>query len=174
VDSGNCVGWSQHYLIVGEGQEAHTSLAMGPMGFAVGAVVGARVGRPDRTCVALVGDGAFLMQLGEVTTAAAHKVGAIWVVINDDDLGMVAQGMDAFFPKDGAYTYPLGGADLRAAAIGLGADAYEIGKPSDFAAAWELAVAGAAAGRPQVIVAKVDPKAAPPYWTPPYWQAIID
>ncbi|TAI65542.1 thiamine pyrophosphate-binding protein [Bradyrhizobium sp. Leo170] len=169
IDSGNCVGWSMHYMVVPEGREMHSALAMGPMGFAVCAVVGARYGRPDRLCVALVGDGALLMHLGEISTAAENKIGAIWVVLNDNDLNMVSQGMNAFLPDPVPFSYPLGNPDLRKVAEGLGAEAYDVEKPADFAPAWEAALRGAAAGRPQVIVAKVDPKAAPPYWSKPYW-----
>jgi acetolactate synthase-1/2/3 large subunit len=139
------------------------------MGFAVCAVVGARCGRPDRLCVALVGDGALLMHLGEISTAAENKIGAIWVVLNDNDLNMVSQGMNAFLPDPVPFSYPLGNPDLRKVAEGLGAEAYDVEKPADFAPAWEATLRGAAAGRPQVIVAKVDPKAAPPYWSKPYW-----
>jgi acetolactate synthase I/II/III large subunit len=174
VDSGNCVGWGLHYLIVREGQAWQSALAMGPMGCGVCGVIGARFGRPDRLCVALVGDGALLMQLGEITTAVANKIGAIWVVLSDDDLGMVSQGMDAFFPADPAYSYPLGAPDLRKAAAGLGADAYEVRQPEDFADAWSCAMRGAAEGRPQVIVAKIDRTASPPYWSPPFWQKSAD
>ena len=169
IDSGNCVGWSMHYVVVREGQEMHSALAMGPMGFAVCAVVGARYGRPDRLCVALVGDGALLMHLGEISTAAANNIGAIWVVLNDNELNMVSQGMNTFLPDAVPYSYPLGKPDLCKVAEGLGADGHEVKEPADFAPAWEAAVRGAAVGRPQVIIAKVDPKAAPPYWDPPYW-----
>ena len=174
IDSGNCVGWSLHYIVVREGQELHSALAMGPMGFAVCAVVGARYGRPDRLCVALVGDGALLMQLGEIATAAANKIGAIWVVLSDNDLSMVSQGMNVFLPDPTPYAYPLGAPDLRKIAEGLGADAYDVREPADFAPAWKAALRGAAAGRPQAIVAKVDPKSAPPYWSPPFWQKAVD
>ena len=169
IDSGNCVGWSMHYVVVREGQEMHSALAMGPMGFAVCAVVGARYGRPDRLCVALVGDGALLMHLGEISTAAANNIGAIWVVLNDNELNMVSQGMNTFLPDAVPYSYPLGKPDLCKVAEGLGADGHEVKEPADFAPAWEAAVRGAAVGRPQVIIAKLDPKAAPPYWDPPYW-----
>ncbi len=176
IDSGNCVGWGMHYLVIRPGQEAQSALAMGPMGFGVCAVVGARLGRPDRLCVALVGDGALLMHLGEITTAAANKVGAIWIVLADDDLGMVAQGMDAFFPPEPTdpYHYRLGAPDLCKTAIGLGADAYDLAAPADFPAIWAAATSGAAAGRPQVIVAKVDRNAAPPYWTPLFMHKSVE
>ena len=175
IDSGNCVGWSMHYLVVRPGQEAQSALAMGPMGFGVCAVVGARLGRPDRLCVALVGDGALLMHLGEITTAAAQKAGAIWIVLCDDDLGMVSQGMDTFFP-DAAdpYHYRLGAPDLRKAVEGLGADAYELVEPTDFPSIWQATLKGAAAGRPQVIVARIDRNAAPPYWTALFMHQFVE
>jgi acetolactate synthase-1/2/3 large subunit len=176
IDCGNCVGWGLHTLIVDRGQEFHSALAMGPMGFGVCGVIGARLGQPDRLAVALVGDGAFQMHLGEVSSAAAHKVGAIWVVLKDDDLRMVAQGMEMLFPADGSFdeAYSLGSADLKKVAEGLGADSVEISKPSDLQDAWPNIVMGAQGGRPQVIVAHIDTKAEPPYWSPPYWQKVVD
>ncbi|EPE94148.1 acetolactate synthase, large subunit (plasmid) [Rhizobium grahamii CCGE 502] len=176
IDCGNCVGWGLHSLIVDRKQEFHSALAMGPMGFGVCGVIGARLGRPDRLSIALVGDGAFLMQLGELSTAAAHKVGAIWVVLKDDDLNMVAQGMEMMFPSDGGFSeaYSLGSADLVKVAEGLGADAVDVVRPGDLRDAWQTIIDAANSGRPQVIVAHIDPKAAPPYWSAPYWQKMVD
>ncbi|MCS3743498.1 thiamine pyrophosphate-binding protein [Rhizobium sp. BK661] len=176
IDCGNCVGWGLHSLIVDRKQEFHSALAMGPMGFGVCGVIGAKLGQPGRLSLALVGDGAFLMQLGEISTAAAHKVGAIWVVLKDEDLNMVAQGMAMMFPSDGGFSdaYSLGTTDLVKVAEGLGANAVGISSPGDLRDAWPKIVDGANNGRPQVIVAHIDPKAAPPYWSPPYWQKKVD
>jgi acetolactate synthase-1/2/3 large subunit len=176
VDCGNCVGWSLHSLIVGGRKELHSALAMGPMGFGVCAVVGARLGKPERLAVALVGDGAFLMQAGEISTAAGHGIGAVWVVLIDDDLRMVSQGMEMMFPKDPSYDndYRLGKADLAKVAAGLGADVTVVNKPADLTAAWPNVTNGAKAGRPQVVLAMIDKTAEPPYWTKPYWQAVAD
>lgn len=176
IDCGNCVGWALHCLIVGRQQEAHSALAMGPMGFAVCAVAGARFGNPNRLAVALVGDGAFLMQVGEVSTAAAHGVGAIWVVLVDDDLRMVSQGMEVLFHEPGLYdhSYRLGKPDLAKVAEGLGAAVTMVNKPSDLSAAWPDVVRGANRGLPQVILAIVDRTAAPPYYSPPFWQGNVD
>jgi acetolactate synthase-1/2/3 large subunit len=149
---------------------------MGPMGFGVCAVVGARLGKPERLAVALVGDGAFLMQSGEVSTAAGHDVGAVWVVLVDDDLRMVSQGMEMMFPKDPSYDndYRLGKPDLAKVAAGLGADVTVVNKPADLSAAWANVMSGAKAGRPQVVLAMIDRNAEPPYWTKPYWQPVAD
>lgn len=175
IDCGNCVGWGLHCLIVGRRQESHSALAMGPMGFAVCAVVGARLGRPDRLAVALVGDGAFMMHAGEVSTAAAHGVGAIWVVLIDDDLRMVSQGMEMVFPGEHYdKDYLLGKPDLAKVAEGLGAEVIVVNKPADLTTAWPKVVSSATNGRPQVILAMIDKAAAPPYWSPPYWQKLVD
>jgi len=179
VDSGNCVGWAIHYLQAHPGFEVHASLDMGPMGYAVGAVVGAKMAhdhaKQDWVCVAITGDGAYMMQGTEVATAATHNVGAIWVVLEDGDLGMVSQGMSHYFDdqekgikRDWTKLYHLGQPDLVRFSEGLGADAYEADDAESFAIAMDQAIAGADAGKPQVIVARIDPDAAPPYYTERY------
>lgn len=173
-DAGNCVGWGVHYFAFDPPREIQSSLSMGPMGFAVGAVVGAKLGRPDRTCVALTGDGAFLMHGAEVSTAQHYKIGAIWVVLHDDDLRMVSQGMEHYFPdsKDPDVwnqLYRLGRPDLVKLAEGLGADAYGVSSPAEMAAIMPKVLTRAnSEGRPQVVVAHINPKSSPPYYLPQY------
>lgn len=176
LDAGNCVGWGIHYLTVSPPRQCHASLAMGPMGFAVGAVIGAALAAPKQACVAIVGDGAFLMHGAEVSTAQANRIGAIWVVLQDDDLGMVTQGMNTLHPVAGtsdpyAGLYALGKPDLVKFAEGLGADACRIDRPAALAAALPAVLAAAAKGRPQVIVARIDRRLIPPYYKPPYFPA---
>lgn len=173
IDSGNCVGWALHYLTVDPPTRVHSALAMGPMGFAVAAVVGAKLAAPERVCLAIVGDGAFLMHGTEVSTAAAYGLGAIWVVLDNQDLGMVSQGMGHFFadPKDpGAWTdyYSLGHNDLAAMARALGADAYTVHSVGDMRHALASALNAAdTARKPQVIVVHIDKTPLPPYYQDP-------
>jgi acetolactate synthase I/II/III large subunit len=173
VDAGNCVGWGLHYLEVDPPQQIHSSLAMGPMGFGVAAVVGAKVARPDLACVALVGDGAFMMHGTEVSTAKRIGAGAIWVVLYDDYLNMVSQGMSHFFPdKDHPQVwdslYELGGPDLVQVSRGLGAEAYSVSSAEEMRTAMVSALSGASVGTPQVIVVKIDRSDIPPYYNPLY------
>ncbi len=51
VDAGNCVGWCLNYFEINPPTQLHSALAMGPMGFGVGAVIGAKLGAPERTCL---------------------------------------------------------------------------------------------------------------------------
>jgi len=170
LDAGNCVGWGIHYYVTNAPQEVHSSLAMGPMGFAVGAVIGAKMGRPDKTCVALVGDGAFMMHGAEVSTAQAHNVGAIWIVLDDADLHMVSQGMQYLFPDPNdvwGTLYRLGNPDLVKFAQGLGADAYLIDSPQQLQELMPKVIDAADhQNRPQVIVAKINQSSLDPYFPP--------
>ena len=155
LDAGNCVSWGIHYFEVSPPGQIHSSLAMGPMGFAVGAVVGAKIGRPDKTSLALVGDGAFMMHGAEVSTAAAHGAGAIWVVLHDNNLLMVSQGENYFFPDPTVWPkmYRLGTPDLAKFAEGLGADAYTVSSPAELAALMPRVIIKAGVEtKPQVIV----------------------
>jgi acetolactate synthase I/II/III large subunit len=170
IDAGNCVGWSLNYMEIDPPVSYHSALAMGPMGFAVAGVVGAKLGAPDVPCIAIVGDGAFMMHGAEVSTAKQNKVGAIWIVLNDNDLGMVSQGMAALFPSqpwEGYYA--LGAPDLVKFSEGLGARAVAITKDQDaetFRRALRDALRDAERGQPQVIVLHIDNTLSPPYGWP--------
>lgn len=170
IDAGNCVGWSLNYMIVEPPVAYHSALSMGPMGFAVGAVVGAKLGAPDEPCIAIVGDGAFMMHGAEISTAAQSRVGAIWIVLNDNDLSMVSQGMASLFGStswDGYYK--LGAPDLVLFAKGLGAHAVAVSPeqgPEAFRAELKRALERSKSGEPQVIVAHIDPVPTPPYGWP--------
>jgi len=174
IDAGNCVGWSAHYLEVSAPWAIHSALSMGPMGFGVGAVVGAKFGRPDATCIAIVGDGAFLMHGSEVSTARQYNIGAIWIILNDNNLLMVSQGQEQFFPdkEDPAVwekLYELGSPDLKKFAEGLGADAYQVSDPKELQTLMPSVLKLAnEQKRPQVIIAKINRKSVPPYYNPLY------
>ncbi len=174
VDAGNCVGWAVHYLVVDPPWAIHSALSMGPMGFGVGAVIGAKIGMPDATCLAIVGDGAFMMHGAEVSTARQHGVGAIWIVLNDNNLSMVSQGMAFFSPDDKDPNvwkdlYELGNPDLVKFAEGLGADAYLANDESTLEAIMPLVLKRANIEcKPQVVVVNINSQSVPPYYDPDF------
>ncbi|HMG66278.1 MAG TPA: thiamine pyrophosphate-binding protein [Chitinophagaceae bacterium] len=174
IDCANCVGWSVHYLVVDPPASIFTSLSMGPMGFGVGSVIGGKIGCPDDTCICITGDAAFMMQGSEVSTAHHHKVGAIWLILFDNNLGMVSQGMDHFAPdtkKPGIWQelYELGNPDLELFAKGLGADAYTINSPKELEKIMPKVLTRANKDKvPQVIIANINKKLVPPYYNPIY------
>ncbi|MEZ2235505.1 thiamine pyrophosphate-binding protein [Microcoleus sp.] len=170
IDGGNCIGWSLHYLVIDQASQMHNSLNLGPTGFGTAAVVGGKVGAPDKTCIAITGDGGFMMQGNEIATAAKYNIGAIWIVLQDNDLGMVSQtmmytsGSPLPNPEWKNY-YNLGNPDLAKFAEGLGADAYNIYSPKEMRERLAQAMKNAALNnKPQVIVAHINTDEVPPYY----------
>ncbi|MEE4110790.1 MAG: thiamine pyrophosphate-binding protein [Halieaceae bacterium] len=171
IDGGNCIGWALHYMVVDPPRQMHNSLDMGPMGFGTCAVVGGKMGAPDKHCICLTGDGGFMMQGSEVSTAAQYRLGCIWIVQFNNDLGMVSQGNAHFMPTPPQPSwddyYKLGDPDLCNYARGLGATVYAVNSPDEMTTALRAALKDAEEqSRPQVIVVNIDTSEVPPYYQP--------
>lgn len=81
-----------------------TSGGLGTMGFALPASIGAKMGRPDREVVAIIGDGGFQMTIQELGTIFQTKVPVKIVILNNEFLGMVRQWQELFFDNRYAST----------------------------------------------------------------------
>lgn len=76
-----------------------TSGGGGTMGFGLPAAIGAKIGRPDKNVVAIVGDGGIQMTSQELMTVFQYKVPIKIVIINNSYLGMVRQWQELFYDK---------------------------------------------------------------------------
>ncbi|MEO1654587.1 MAG: biosynthetic-type acetolactate synthase large subunit, partial [Bacteroidota bacterium] len=81
-----------------------TSGGLGTMGFALPAAFGAKVARPDREVIAIIGDGGFQMTLQELGTIFQSGLNVKVVILNNHFLGMVRQWQQLFFEKRYAST----------------------------------------------------------------------
>ncbi len=108
-----------------------TSGGMGTMGFSVPAAIGAKIGVPERSVVAICGDGGFYMNIQELATLSYYKIPVKIVVLNNYHLGMVRQLQDLFY--EGRFsTVELGNhVDLVAVAKGFGIPADRISVDDD-------------------------------------------
>ncbi len=61
------------------------------MGFGIPAAIGARLALPDRSIVALVGDGAMAMTASELLTAVREKLNLTVILFNDGFFGLIRQ-----------------------------------------------------------------------------------
>jgi acetolactate synthase-1/2/3 large subunit len=61
----------------------------GTLGFAFATALGAKVGCPDKTVVALCGDGGFLFAANELATAVQHDIRTVTIVFSDGGYGNV-------------------------------------------------------------------------------------
>ena len=72
---------------------------LGTMGFGLPAGIGAALGAPDRTVIAVVGDGGFQMTMQELATIYQTKAKVKVLLLNNEFLGMVRQWQQLFFEK---------------------------------------------------------------------------
>lgn len=76
------------------------------MGYCIPAVVGAKLARPERTVVGIVGDGAARMTGLEMATAVAQKAGVAWFVFNDGELAQIAQAQETPYNRKTCTVLP--------------------------------------------------------------------
>ena len=80
-----------------------TSGGLGTMGFALPAAIGAKFGAPERTVVAIIGDGGFQMTLQELGTIMQFAPEVKIIILNNSFLGMVRQWQELF--NDRRYSF---------------------------------------------------------------------
>lgn len=81
-----------------------TSGGLGTMGFGLPAAIGASLGAPEKTVVAIIGDGGFQMTLQELGTILQFKLKVKILILNNNFLGMVRQWQQLFFDRRYSFT----------------------------------------------------------------------
>jgi acetolactate synthase-1/2/3 large subunit len=76
-----------------------TSGGLGTMGFGLPAAIGAKFGAPDKTVVAVIGDGGFQMTVQELGTIMQSGADVKIMILNNQFLGMVRQWQQLFNEK---------------------------------------------------------------------------
>lgn len=111
-----------------------TSGGAGTMGFALPAAFGAKVGAPDRTVIAIAGDGGIQMTIQELGTVAQSGLPVKIIVLNNNFLGMVRQWQQLFFDKRYSFV-ELQNPDFVKIADGFGIKASKVERREDLSAA---------------------------------------
>lgn len=107
-----------------------TSGGLGTMGFALPAAIGAKVAKPERDVIAIVGDGCFQMNIQELATIAQEQIPVKIIILNNNYLGMVRQWQQMFFDKRYSFV-DLQNPDFVAVTKGFGIDASKVEKRED-------------------------------------------
>ena len=132
------------------------SARLGAMGCALGSALGAKLERPNQPVVACVGDGDFMLQLGDVETMVRERLPVIITVFNNFRLGSQRKRVEAYGPVIGV---DHGNPDFAKLAELFGCNGYRVDRPGDFDDALKTAMAS---GAPCIIDAIIDPEARPP------------
>ncbi len=102
-----------------------TSGGLGTMGFGLPASMGAQLGAPERTVIAVIGDGGFQMTIQELGTIVQNKLPVKIIVLNNNFLGMVRQWQQLFFEKRYSFT-ELQNPDFIAIGKGFGIEGHKV------------------------------------------------
>ena len=113
--------WAAQYYKYSKPRTLLTSGGLGTMGYGLGASIGAKIGRPDKTVINIAGDGCFRMNMNEIATAARYNIPIIQVVINNHVLGMVRQWQTLFYGQRYAQTVLNDAVDFVKLAEAMGA-----------------------------------------------------
>jgi len=115
------------------------------MGFGGPAAMGAKLARPDKVVIALIGDGGFGQNPAQLATARNDDIAVIWLIMNNNAFGTIA-GLEkahfdttygTVFEKDGQSTSP----DYAAVARAYGVEGIRINTAAEFKPALEKAIA---------------------------------
>ena len=141
TDVGQHQMWAAQFYKYSMPRTLLTSGGLGTMGYGLGACIGAKMGRPDKICINIAGDGCFRMNMNELATASRYNIPIIQVVINNHVLGMVRQWQTLFYGQRYSQTVLNDGVDFCKVAEGLGCKAIRVTKKEEVAPAIEKAIA---------------------------------
>lgn len=158
IDAGNAWAWATHYLMLRSTGMQRIGFGFGAMGWAVGAAVGTALGCPGEPVVCITGDGSWLMSGQEITTAIQERLPVIFIVLNDQALGMVKHGQRLGGAEPIGYELPP--VDFAAMARAMGAIGHTLKTAEDFATV-DLSKLHQATG-PCVLDIYIDPEEVPP------------
>ena len=139
ADNGNNAAWAIHYLNPidrrlelrrdqsrdGKGRRKNNAYLFQvctefcSMGWSVGSAIGTALAHPNDPVLCIVGDGSFLMSGSEITVAQQENLNVIFLIMNDQHLGMVKHGQRLNKSADIANELPNISYALMASSMGI-------------------------------------------------------
>jgi len=154
VGAGNFSGWMHRYFRY-KGFRSQLGATNGSMGYGLPAAVAAKLAAPERTVVAVCGDGDFLMTGQEFATAAQYGAAVIALVVNNGMYGTIRMHQEREYPERISGT-ELRNPDFAAYARAFGGHGELVEETAQFAPAFERA---RGSGKPAIIELRLDPDA---------------
>lgn len=132
IDAGLHLHYACMYLEVERPEDFVFPIDSLAVGLGLGAAIGAAFARPDRTTVLEVGDGGFMMALGDFETAVRYGLPLVVVVSNDQAWGAEAQHLRALGEPEGFVRYST--PSFATLAKAMGGDGVTITSPAELRA----------------------------------------
>ena len=128
-DVGNCQMWARTFRRIATPESFMQSGVWNAMSYALPTAIVAKMEFPNRDVVALAGDGAFLMTIGDMPTAVEYGANVLMIVLNDGAFGQT------FMQQSNIYGHTYGTAfrspDFTAIARACGAEGIRVTDSKD-------------------------------------------
>lgn len=132
-DTGAVTVWGARHLRMRASQRFVLSSSLASMAFGLPGAIGAQLAYPDRQVVALVGDGGFMMLVGDLVTAVKYELPLTIVIFNNHKLGLIQMEQEVQgYPE---YQTGLLNPDFSALARACGARGISVSEPDELEAA---------------------------------------
>src|ERR1700739_300899 len=139
VDTGATKMWMARLYPTYERNTCLISNGLSTMGFALPGALGVRLARPEAKVLAVVGDGAFMMNSQEIETAVRERIPLVVLIWEDNGYGLIEWKMDL---ELGAHYYvKFGNPDIVTYAESFGAKGYRINSADELLPTLKAALA---------------------------------
>ncbi len=99
TDVGQHQMWAAQFCKFRHPRSLLTSGGLGTMGYGLPSALGAQIGNPDKRVVCIAGDGGAQMNIQELAVAAQRELPVVFIILNNNYLGMVRQWQQLFFDR---------------------------------------------------------------------------
>jgi acetolactate synthase-1/2/3 large subunit len=124
VDTGATKMWMARLYPTYERNTCLISNGLSTMGFALPGALGVKLAQPESKVLAVVGDGAFLMNSQEIETAVRERIPLVVLIWEDGGYGLIEWKMDLELGEH--YYVKFGNPDIVKYAESFGAKGYRI------------------------------------------------
>jgi sulfoacetaldehyde acetyltransferase len=150
TDIGNICQIANSYLKFERPRSMFGAMMFGNCGYAFPVMIGCKVGAPNRTAIAYVGDGAWGMSFGEILTCVREKIPVTAVVFNNEQWGAEKKNHVDFY-SNRFLGVNLENPSFAAIARAMGAEGIRVDKVSDVGPALRTACKAQGEGKMTVL-----------------------
>ncbi len=150
TDIGNICQIANSYLKFSRARSMFGAMMFGNCGYAFPTMIGCKVGAPERTAVAYVGDGAWGMSFGEILTCVREKIPVTAVVFNNEQWGAEKKNHVDFY-SNRFLGVNLENPSFAGIAKAMGAEGVRVDKLSDVGDAFRAACRAQKDGKTTIV-----------------------
>jgi sulfoacetaldehyde acetyltransferase len=150
TDIGNICQIANSYLKFNRPRSMFGAMMFGNCGYAFPTMIGCKVGAPDRTAIAYVGDGAWGMSFGEILTCVREKIPVTAVVFNNQQWGAEKKNHVDFY-SNRFLGVNLDNPSFAGIAKAMGAEGVTVDKVSEVGAALRAACQAQKEGKTTIV-----------------------